>query len=47
MDIKENLPFELFYLEELLAEGVISKELFDRTRTQLVKELDYKEEQKP
>lgn len=33
-----TLPFELFYLKELLAEGIISKDLFDMTYNQLTKE---------
>ena len=33
-------PFELFYLSELLAEGIISKELFDLTYQQLASNLN-------
>lgn len=38
-------PFEVFYLKELLAEGIITKELFDMTYNQLMKELNMQKEE--
>lgn len=39
-DIFAKEPFEFFYLRELYAEGVITKELFDMTYAQLKRELE-------
>lgn len=33
-------PFEFFYLKELFAEGIITKDLFDMTYAQLKRELE-------
>lgn len=38
--MEEARAFEFFYLEELLAEGIISKMLFDATRKQLEIEME-------
>lgn len=38
--MEEAKAFEFFYLEELLAEGIISKMLFDATRKQLEIEME-------
>lgn len=42
--MEQAKPFELFYLEELLAEGIISRELFDVTYEQLTRILEKEEE---
>lgn len=42
--MEQAKPFELFYLEELLAEGIINKELFDVTYEQLTRILEKEEE---
>lgn len=39
-DMLDVLPFEAFFLGELLAEGIIDKELFDLTYQQLASNLN-------
>ena len=39
-DIFAKEPFEFFYLKELYAEGIITKELFDMTYAQLKREIE-------
>lgn len=44
LESKEIMPFEFFYLGELLAEGIINQSLFDKAYEKLSKELKLNKE---